>query len=160
LCAASHHFGNRGHDCLDPHVSRSTVTKCCIGKHQTRRNGIHVAHLSAFVPIKYRHMPTGGTAPPLQSRQVQISSKSHRRKGIGPTCGFTSSPDVGLGATIGTLQIRYPRALDLSPVPQRQTLHPAGTGSRVTTCPCSSRPAPDAEELWHRHMPCGTGHTT
>jgi hypothetical protein len=141
-------------------VSHSTVTSCCFGKHQARRYGIHIAHLSVFAPVKYRHVPAGGTAPPLQSCQVQISSKLHREKGIGPTCGFTASPEVGLGVTIGTLQTGYPYAQDLSLVPQRQTLHPAGKGSGVTACRRSSRPTPGARERWHRHVPRGTGHAT
>jgi hypothetical protein len=28
---------------------------------------------------------------------------------VGPTYGFISSPEVGPGATVGTLQIKYPR---------------------------------------------------
>jgi hypothetical protein len=96
----------------------------------------------------------------LQSRQVQISSKPHRGKGIGPTYGFTASPEVGPGATVGTLQTGYPCVQDLSLVPQHQTLHPVGKGSSVTACPCGSRHAPGAEELWHRHVPHGTGHAT
>jgi hypothetical protein len=40
-------------------------------------------------------------------------------KGIGPSYGFTASPEVGLGAIAGTLQTRYPCVQDLSLVPQR-----------------------------------------
>jgi hypothetical protein len=84
LCAASRHFENRGHDCLDPHVSRSTVTNRCLGKHQARRYGINVVHLGASALIKYYHMPAGGTAPPLQTRQVQVSSEQCRGKRYWP----------------------------------------------------------------------------
>jgi hypothetical protein len=90
-----------------------------------RRYGTHVAHLGISALIKCHHVPTGGTAPPLQSRQVQISSKLHGVKDIGPTCGFAASPKVGLGVTVGTLQTKYPYAHNLSQVPRRQTPHPA-----------------------------------
>jgi hypothetical protein len=103
LCAASHRFRNRGHDCPGHSVSHSTVTNRCLGKHQTRHYGIHVMHLDAFALIKCCHVSAGGTAPPLQSHQVQISSKLHEGKDIGPTCEFTVSPEVGPEATIGTL---------------------------------------------------------
>jgi hypothetical protein len=61
---------------------------------------------------------------------------------------------------VGTLQIGYPHAQDLSSAPRRQTAHPAGEGSDVAACPRSSRPAPGARELWHRHMPHGIKHAT
>jgi hypothetical protein len=61
---------------------------------------------------------------------------------------------------VSTLQTRYPRAQDLSLVPQRLTPHPAGTGSGVTAYPRGSRPAPGVGELWHRHVPHSTGHAT
>jgi hypothetical protein len=160
LCATSCHFGNRGQDCLGPCVSCSAVTNCYLGKCQMRHYGIHVMHLGAFAPIKYHHVPTGGTAPPVESRQVQISSKPRRGKRIGPTSGFTASPDVGPGAIVGTLQTGYPCAQDISLVPQRQTPHLAGKGSDIATCPRVSRSAPGAGELWHCHGPRGTGHAT
>jgi hypothetical protein len=31
------------------------------------------------------------------------------KRGVGPTCGFTASPKVGMGANVGTLQTEYPR---------------------------------------------------
>jgi hypothetical protein len=55
---------------------------------------------------------------------------------------------------------RVPPCEDLSLVPQHQTLHPVGKGFGVAACPCGSRLAPGAEELWHRHVPRGTGHAT
>jgi hypothetical protein len=105
-----------------------------------RHYGIHVMNLGAFTPIKYHHMPTGGTAPPVQSRQVQISSKPRRGKCIGPTSGFIASPDVGSGAIVGTLQTGYPCAQDISLVPQHRTLHPIGKGSGVAMCPAALEP--------------------
>jgi hypothetical protein len=121
LCAESHHFRNRNHDCPGPRVSHSAVTNSCLGKRQMIHYGIHVVHLGISVTIKCHHMPAGGTAPPLQSRQVQISSKLCGGKGIGPTCGFAPSPMVGPVATVDMLQIGYPYAQDLSQGPQRQT---------------------------------------
>jgi hypothetical protein len=160
LCAVSRCFGNRDHDCLDPRVSRSVVTNRCLANCQGRRYDTHVTHLGASASIKYRHMFAGGTAPLLQSRQVQISSKLHEGKCIGITCGFTSSPEVGPRANVGTLQTEYSHAQDLSLVSRRQTPHPVGKGSGVTACPRGSRPASGAGELWHRHVPCGTEHAT
>jgi hypothetical protein len=64
-----------------------------------RRYDIHIAHLGA-----------GGATPLLQSRQVQISSKLHGEKDIGPTCAFAASLEVGLVATVDTLQTGYPYA--------------------------------------------------
>jgi hypothetical protein len=78
LCSASRRFGNRSHDCLGPRVSCSAVTNRWLGKHQARHYSIQVTHLGASASIKYRHVPAGGTAPPLRSRQVQISSKSRK----------------------------------------------------------------------------------
>jgi hypothetical protein len=153
LCSVPHHFRNRGHDCLGPRVSRITVTNRCLGKHQARCYGIHVTHLSAFALIKYRHMPAGGTTPPLQSYQVQILTKPCWEKGIGSTYGFTASPEVGPGATVSTLQTGYPRAQDLSRVPQRQTLHPVGKGSSVAA---ALDPPPGAGGLWRHYVPCGS----
>jgi hypothetical protein len=145
LCAASHRFRNRNHDCLGPREYHSVVTNRCLGTCQVRCFSIHVAHLGASTLIMYCNVPTGGTAPPLQSRQVQISSKLRRAKGISPTCGFTASPKVGPGANIGTLQTEYPCAQDLSLVPLCQTPHPAGEGFGVIACPHNSRPTPGAE---------------
>jgi hypothetical protein len=55
---------------------------------------------------------------------------------------------------------RVPFAQDLILIPQRQTLHPIGKDSGVTACPRNFRPAPGAGELWHHHIPHGTGHAT
>jgi hypothetical protein len=37
----------------------------------------------------------------------------------GPTCRFAASPEVGLGATVGTLKIGYPRIQAPSPDERR-----------------------------------------
>jgi hypothetical protein len=100
LCAALRHFGNCGPDCLGPCVSRSAITSHCLGKRLANRYGTHVAHLSASVPIKCYHVSAGGTAPPLLSRQVQISAGSlpHPKWVRGP---------LSVPCRPGTLQIRH-----------------------------------------------------
>jgi hypothetical protein len=59
---------------------------------------------------------------------------------------------------VDTLQTGYPHAQDLSPAPWCQTPHLAGEGSGAAACPGGSRPTPGVGELWHRHVPHGTGH--
>jgi hypothetical protein len=68
--------------------------------------------------------------------------KAAQRKGIGSTCGFVASPEVGPGVTVGTMQTGYPCAQDLKHQPH------------------DSRPVPGARELWLRHVPLGTEHAT
>jgi hypothetical protein len=121
-----------------------------------RRYGIHDAHLGASAPIKCSHLSTGGTAPPLQSRQVQISSKLRRGKDIGPTCRFAASLEVGPRATVSTLQTGYPCAQDLSQVPRRQTPHSTWEGCGITTCPVAPAPHPSEGGLRCHHMSCGS----
>jgi hypothetical protein len=154
--AASRRFKNHNHDCLGPYVSRGVVTKCFLRKRQMRRYGIHDAHLGASAPFKCSHMSIGGTAPPLQSRQVQISSKLRRGKDIGPTCRFAASLEVGPGATIRSLQTGYPCAQDLSQVPRRQTPHSTWEGCGITTCPMALAPHPSEGGLRCHHMFCGS----
>jgi hypothetical protein len=87
-------------------------------------------------------MPNGGAALSHQNRQARISSKVVQGKGIGPTCWFVASPEVGLGATVGTLQTGYPCAQDLKDQPH------------------GSRSVPGARGLWLHHVPQGTEHAT
>jgi hypothetical protein len=68
--------------------------------------------------------------------------KAAQGQGIGPTCGFVASPEVGLGGTVCTLQTGYPREQDLKDQPH------------------GSRSAPGARELWLHHVPRGTEHAT
>jgi hypothetical protein len=130
LCVASRHFGNHDHDCLGTHVSCSAITKHWLGECQARRYGIHVTHLGASAPIKYRHVPDGGTAPPLQSCQVQISSKLCRRALASPCA------------------------------PWLQTCLPVREGSGVATCPLPPGPPPSREGLRCHHMSCGSRPTS
>jgi hypothetical protein len=41
--------------------------------------------------------------------KVKIQDSQAGRRYDGPICGFAISPEVGLGATVGTLQTGYPR---------------------------------------------------
>jgi hypothetical protein len=40
--------------------------------------------------------------------RYKVRKKQHGKRDVGPTRGFTASPEVGLGATVGTLETRYP----------------------------------------------------
>jgi hypothetical protein len=62
--------------------------------------------------------------------------KATQRKHVGPSCGFAASPGVGLGATVSTLRIRYPRVQALSQDNGSRLL--AGGSSGVATCPHGS----------------------
>jgi hypothetical protein len=57
------------------------------------------------------------------------------RRRVGPTCGFVASPEVGPGATVGTLQTGYPYIQALSQGKERD-VYP-----RVATCTAASDPA-------------------
>jgi hypothetical protein len=63
---------------------------------------------------------TGITACPLaeahyhSNRHDEISEKLRGEKDVGPICGFAASLEVGLGATVGTLQTRYSHVQVLS----------------------------------------------
>jgi hypothetical protein len=41
--------------------------------------------------------------------RYKVPKKQRGKRDVGPTRGFTASPEVGPGATVGTLQTRYPR---------------------------------------------------
>jgi hypothetical protein len=41
--------------------------------------------------------------------KVKIQNSHAWRQDSGPTCGFVTSLKVGLGASVSTLQTRYPR---------------------------------------------------
>jgi hypothetical protein len=60
------------------------------------------------------------------------TQKGYMGKDVGPTRGFVASPEVGPGATIGTLRIGYPRVQALS-----QDKRQGNSG--VAVCPCGSR---------------------
>jgi hypothetical protein len=138
FCAVSRCFRNRGHDCTGPRVSRSVVTNCCLGKCQTRCYGIHVAHLGASKPIKCHHVSAGGTAPPLQSRQVQISSKLHGGKYIAPPADLLPL----LRWARGPLSVPY---------------RPGTLRTRPKSSPTVPDPAPSTGGLQRPHVSCDIG---
>jgi hypothetical protein len=41
--------------------------------------------------------------------RYKVPKKQRGKRDVGPTHGFTASPEVGPGATVGTLQTSYPR---------------------------------------------------
>jgi hypothetical protein len=41
--------------------------------------------------------------------RYKVPKKQRGKRDVGPTRGFTASPKVDPGATVGTLQTRYPR---------------------------------------------------
>jgi hypothetical protein len=127
-CVVSSHFRNRGHDHIGPCISCGEMLQYLC--HAPRR--LH--DLSKIA--------TCLMAPSLQSHQVQISSKAAQGKGIGPTCWFVTSPEVGSGATIGTLPTGYPCTQDLKDQPH-------GSWSVL-----------GAKGLWLCHVPRGTEHAT
>jgi hypothetical protein len=57
-------------------------------------------------------------------------------KDVGPTRGFASSHEVGLGATVGTLRTGYPRVRASSQ--DNGSRLPAEGSSDATTCPHGS----------------------
>jgi hypothetical protein len=88
------------------------------------------------------------------------TQKGCTRKDAGPTRGFTTYPGVGLGATVGTLKIRYPRiqassqrrkarrahmpACPTAPISWHraapESLVPHGDSSGISTCPMAPAP--------------------
>jgi hypothetical protein len=69
------------------------------------------------------------------NRQDENSEKLHGEKEVGPTCGFTASPEVGLEATVSTLQTEYPR-MQASSQEKEWGVQPC-----ATTCPTAPEPA-------------------
>jgi hypothetical protein len=58
----------------------------------------------------------------------KVDNRAGRRR-VGPTCGFVASPEVGPGATVGTLQTGYP-FIRASSQDKLQGVHP-----HTVTCP-------------------------
>jgi hypothetical protein len=121
-CVASHHFRSRSHDYLGPRVSRNVVMNRCLGN---AKRDVTVSTPRASAPpwpIKNRHVPTGGATLSHQKSSSTNIIKAAQGKGIGPTYGFITSPDVGSRATVGTLQTGYPCAQDLKDQPHSSRL--------------------------------------
>jgi hypothetical protein len=69
----------------------------------------------------------------FQEKKILDNQAGRRR--VDATCGFTTSPEVGPGATIVTLQIGYPY-VQASSQDKRRGMHP-----RAATCPTVAGPA-------------------
>jgi hypothetical protein len=59
-------------------------------------------------PVMCCRVSTGRGALPLQENKSTRSDGVVWRKRCCPTCGFVASPEVGLGATVSTMQTEYP----------------------------------------------------
>jgi hypothetical protein len=93
-----------------------------------RHYGTRAAHLGTSVTYqKSQHTRRWSHAIISKSSSTNIINVT-QGKGIGPTYGFATSLEVGPGATLGTLQTRYPYAQDLKDQPH------------------GSRPAPSTRE--------------
>jgi hypothetical protein len=100
-CVASRQFGNRGHDGLGPgdfcravtthgellHVTVPLGTQCATVSHADR-GPPHIHWQGRTIALKYQ-----GTK----------FRKAAWEKDVGPTRGFTASPGVSPGTTVGTL---------------------------------------------------------
>jgi hypothetical protein len=71
-------------------------------------------------------------------------------KDVGPTCGFTASPGVGSGDTVGTLNTGYPRV-------QAPSQDERQDGHACPRVPWLRLPPPGSRELQSRHVPRGPG---
>jgi hypothetical protein len=65
--------------------------------HQPRRIN------QALPRVRWQRRTTAPTA------KMKYQKSCVGKKDVGPNCGFAASPEVSLGATVGTLQIGYPR---------------------------------------------------
>jgi hypothetical protein len=55
--------------------------------------------------------------------EKKVQDNRAGRQKIGPTCGFAASPEVGSGASIGTLKTGYPHIQALSQ-DKEHVMHP------------------------------------
>jgi hypothetical protein len=130
LCTSSRCFGNRGHDHLGPHVSRSIVTNRCLGKHQARCYGIHITHLDASALIKYRHVPAGEITPPLSKQSSTNIIKATRGKRNWPHLRVHCLSRCGLGGHCRYHADRVPPCIRLNSSPTAPDSAPDREGLR------------------------------
>jgi hypothetical protein len=81
------------------------------------------------------------------NNQHRILEKLHGETDVGPTCGFIASPEVGQGATVGTMQTGHPH-VQASKQDKGQDMHP-----RAAICHRSSRTCPPPPYLGG-HVTC------
>jgi hypothetical protein len=103
---ASRRFRNRGHDCLGPHDShRAVTTRWELLREMVSSGALYTAASCAdHGPLRV-HWQGRTTTSKFQDT---TSRKAVREKDVDPTRGFTASPEVGPGTTIGTPQTGYP----------------------------------------------------
>jgi hypothetical protein len=108
---------------------------CCIRNHHRGGLVAHDVHYAITHHLSAATCPCcqGCTIASTTKRKVQDNRTGHRR--VGPNCRFIASPEVGLGATVVTLQTRYPYVQALTQ-DKEQDMHP-----RVATCPAAPEPA-------------------
>jgi hypothetical protein len=70
-------------------------------------------------------MAIGG--PAVIATTVAQEQRSNRQSDSGPICRLASSPEVGLGATVGTLNQGYPLLQHEDAAPMRRPLATQGT---------------------------------
>jgi hypothetical protein len=75
------------------------------------------------------------------------TQKGCTRNDVGPTRGFTASPEVGPRVTVGTLKTGYPRVQ----APSQDERQDGRTCPRVMWLP-----SPDTGQLWSRYVPRGS----
>jgi hypothetical protein len=103
------------------HDVRCAITSPChLGTTTVVRSSAMILRHDA--PIRCAHLSNGRGA--LSHQQSRLSfRKTVRGKNVGPTRGFTASPEVGPRATVGTLQTGYPRVYALGQ-DKRHDMHP------------------------------------
>jgi hypothetical protein len=106
---ASRRFGKQSHDCLNLHDSHcaatpTTSTLRCAGGINGRFARRSIAHESR-VATRPQVKPNSR----FEYQYAKFQKKTAREKRCWPHHGFATSLEVGPGATVGTLEIRYPR---------------------------------------------------
>jgi hypothetical protein len=167
VCAASRRFGNCGHDCLGPRDFRRAVA--------AHGELLRVMVLPGAPCTTASRADRGPPCVRWQGRttasryQGTKFKKAAREKDAGPTSGFATSPEVGPGDIVGTLQTGYPRIQALSQDKGQDIC------SRVPTCPVPpalaswlmaalepphvswlQSPPPSSGQLWGHHVSRGS----
>jgi hypothetical protein len=140
-----------------------------------RRYGTHATHLGASVTDQKSPCARWWSRTVTSKLSSTNIIKVAQRKGIGATCRFAASPEVGPGATVGTLQTGYTYAQDLKDQPHGTRLRTRQERAPVPLCvptapdllpmlessssamyPMAQSTPPTRRGLRCRHMPHGT----
>jgi hypothetical protein len=92
---------------------------------ETTRHGAvgqSAAETDMAVDVTEGGLIVGTSADALKRRANHRSGHVEAKYSFGPTCRLASSPEVGLGATVGTLKLGYPLLLYKDAVPTRLSL--------------------------------------